>query len=101
MIGIEHEFDHTDRLTEELKVHGKYMSYNRPIQLAYVNGVPYNPMDRMERTDDGWKCNSCGLKIGKHLYRIGNIKVIGLLSQFNKEAGRPKALLEGYGTIGK
>lgn len=49
MIGMEHEFDHTDRLTEELKVHGKYMPYNRPIQLAYVNGVPYNPMDEFDR----------------------------------------------------
>lgn len=51
MIGMEHEIDHTDRLTEELKVHGKYMPYNRPIQLAYVNGVPYNPMDEFDRPD--------------------------------------------------
>ena len=51
MIGMEHEFDHTDRLTEELKVHGKYMPYNRPIQLAYVDGVPYNPMDEFDRPD--------------------------------------------------
>lgn len=49
MIGMEHEFDHTDRLAEELKIHGKYMPYNRPIQLAYVDGVPYNPMDEFDR----------------------------------------------------
>ena len=62
---------------------------------------PCVSMNRMEKTDDGWKCNSCGLKIGKHLYRIGNIKVVCLLSRFIKENGRPLALLEGYGTIGK
>ncbi len=49
MIGMEHEFDHTDRLAEELKNHGKYMPYNRPIQLAYVDGVPYNTMDEFDR----------------------------------------------------
>lgn len=49
MIGMEHEFDHSDRLAEELKNHGEYMPYNRPIQLAYVDGVPYNPMDEFDR----------------------------------------------------
>ena len=49
MFGMEHEFDHTDRLAEELKIHEKYMPYNRPIQLAYVDGVPYNPMDEFDR----------------------------------------------------
>lgn len=49
MFGIEHEFDHTDRLVEELKNQFEYLPYNRPIQLAYVDGVPYNPMDEFDR----------------------------------------------------
>lgn len=49
MIGMEHEFDHTDRLTEEIKNQMEYLPYNRPIQLVYVDGVPYNPMDEFDR----------------------------------------------------
>lgn len=49
MIGMEHEFDHTDRLAEEIKNQFEYLPYNRPIQLAYVDGVPYNPMDEFDR----------------------------------------------------
>lgn len=28
--------------------------------------------DRMKKTDDGWVCDFCGMKIGKHLARIPN-----------------------------
>lgn len=76
------------------------------VQLRHYEGwSPYclkcNTILRMDKTEYGWCCSNCNVKLGKHLFRIGNIKVIGLLSQFNKEVGRPLALLEGYGTIGK
>lgn len=49
MVGVEHEFDHTDRLAEEIKNQFEYLPYNRQVQLAYVDGVPYNPMDEFDR----------------------------------------------------
>lgn len=51
MIGMEHEFDHTDRLAEEIKNQFEYLPYNRQVQLAYVDGVPYNPMDEFDRPE--------------------------------------------------
>lgn len=75
------------------------------IQLHNYEGwEPYcmkcDTIKRMDKTEDGWQCSNCRIKIGKHLYRIGNVKLIGLLSKFNKESGRPRALIQGYNTNG-
>ena len=67
MIGMEHEFDHTDRLAEEFKHHMDYMSYfkgipddPKRINMFYggerpntimIDEVPYNPMDEFDRPD--------------------------------------------------
>lgn len=46
MIGMEHEFDHTEKLAEEFKNHMEFMPYYKPIPLAYKE-----IMDDLNRPD--------------------------------------------------
>ncbi len=55
MIGMEHEFDHTDRLAEEFKHHMDYMPYFKDIPLVTVDGISHDPMTKMK--DDPKRMN--------------------------------------------
>lgn len=55
MIGMEHEFDHTDRLAEEFKHHMDYMRYFKDIPLVTVDGISHDPMTKMK--DDPKRMN--------------------------------------------
>ena len=44
--------------------------------------------ERMSKTDYGWKCNKCGLKIGRHLARVTGNKENEITDGWDKNAGR-------------
>lgn len=58
--------------------------------------------DRMEKTEDGWVCGFCNMKIGKHLSRIPNSYKPFVITGWNNYAGRPhmfiKTVLSSCGT---
>lgn len=89
----------SDNFKEDMLTWNKQFTHEETQLKHYEDWNPYccnnkipcrsGAMNRMEKTQDGWKCIFCGLVIGKHLFRLPDNNRDIVIASWDNYEGRP------------